>query len=170
MRTMPLISLGVALSAWLASPNASSPLVGTWRLVSFESRDATGAITQPMGSDAVGQLVYDADGNMSVHLMRANRTSFVSGDRLKGTDQEVRAAFEGYHAYFGRYSVDDGAHTVTHQVLGGSFPNLIGTEQVRVFSLAGRRLTLSTPAIKVGGRSVASTLIWERVDRGAAQQ
>ena len=96
MRALSVVPLFLALLASGSQSKAPSPLRRVWRLVSFESRDATGRVTQPMGSRPVGQLLYDESGNMSVHLMRPERTRFASGDRLKGTDQEVRGAFEGY--------------------------------------------------------------------------
>ena len=162
MWAVNLLSLIFLLTTPIAPPRAASPIVGTWRLVSFESRDEAGRITLAMGSDPIGQLVYDAGDNVSVHLMAVHRKPFVSGDRLSGSDQEVRVAFEGYHAYFGRYSVDERAHSVTHYIEGASFPNLIGSNQVRKFEVVGDRLTLSTPPIRVGARFVTSVLVWER--------
>lgn len=167
MRRIAVVLASVMATASTVSPRGSAPLAGTWRLVSFESRDEAGTATHQMGPDAIGQLMYDAAGNMSVHLMQPERTRFASGDRLEGTDKEVRMAFEGYHAYFGRYSVDTDAHTVTHRVMGSSFPNLVGSAQVRVFALEGDRLTLSTPPIRAGGRSITSVLVWERVTSDA---
>jgi hypothetical protein len=95
---------------------------------------------------------------------------FSSADRLDGSDQEVRAAFEGYHAYFGHYEVDAKQRRVSHRIVGASFPNLVGSEQIRAFEMTGSRLTLSTPSIRVGGRSVTSILVWERDEGSAAQQ
>lgn len=46
--------------------------------------------------------------------MASDRPAFVSGDRLGGSDAEVRSAIEGYQAYFGRYTVDTQKGTVTH--------------------------------------------------------
>ncbi len=54
-------------------------------------------------------LIYDASEHVPAQMMRAGRPRFGSGDQLKGTDAEVRAAFEGYLAYFGEYTVDEAA-------------------------------------------------------------
>ena len=51
------------------------PLVGTWRLVSYEERDEDGGITHPLGRDPVGFLTYTADGYMAGQLGRADRAS-----------------------------------------------------------------------------------------------
>jgi YD repeat-containing protein len=48
-------------------------LLGAWRLVSWEARDATGRITYPLGEDARGQLSYDGSGRMSAQLMRQHQ-------------------------------------------------------------------------------------------------
>jgi hypothetical protein len=136
------------------------PFVGTWRLVSFESRDEDGNVEYPFGRDVAGQLSYDANGNMSALVARANVPPFASADLQGGTDAEVRAAVEGFVGYFGTYSVDLAAGTVTHHVRGASFPNWAGTEQVRYFRAEGRRLALSSP-VRIGGRPGTATLVWE---------
>jgi hypothetical protein len=43
-----------------------STLVGAWRLLSWENRTADGQVTYPMGIDALGSLLYTADGRFSV--------------------------------------------------------------------------------------------------------
>jgi hypothetical protein len=45
-------------------------LVGAWRLVSWEKRAADGQVTYPMGVDAIGYLIYMADGCCSVMISR----------------------------------------------------------------------------------------------------
>lgn len=40
----------------------ASQLVGTWRLVRWENRDAGGTITYPYGRDAQGYIMYNPDG------------------------------------------------------------------------------------------------------------
>jgi Lipocalin-like domain len=140
------------------------PFVGTWRLVSMESRDEAGHVQYPLGRDVAGQLSYDADGNVSAVVARADMPPFASDDLRRGTDAEVRTAFEGFLGYFGTYSVDWAAGTVTHHVSSASFPNWAGTEQVRYFRAEGRRLALSAPPISVSGRQLTATLVWERAN------
>jgi hypothetical protein len=123
--------LGIVPSVrWLTlpTPSPSDPLpnlrmlVGTWRLASYESRDSAGAVQYPFGQGVIGQLTYDADGNMSAMLMKPNRLPFASHDMRRGTDPEVRDAFEGFIAYYGRYTVDPAKQTVIHHVRGASYP------------------------------------------------
>jgi Lipocalin-like domain len=142
---------------------AAADFVGAWRLVSFESRDGEGRVHRPLGEDVVGQLLYDAHGNMSAILMRPDRPRFASEDLQRGTDAEVRAAFDGFLAYFGTYTVDAAKATVAHHVRAAAYPNWVGGDQVRHYRFEGPRLVLSTPALQVGGRPLTSTLVWERL-------
>src|SRR5581483_577306 len=69
--------------------------IGAWRLVSAEFRSEDGApADSPYGHDPQGILMYDAQGVMSVQIARKDRQPFGVADRLKGTPEEARAAFE----------------------------------------------------------------------------
>jgi Lipocalin-like domain len=138
-------------------------LVGTWRLVSCEARASSGEIRYPLGQNVVGQLFYDVHGNMSAHVMRVDRPTFASDDSGSGTDAEVRAAFEEHVSYFGTYTIDPSAHTVTHHVRGASYPNWMGHDQIRYYRIDGSHLVLSTPPILDRGESLEYTLAWERI-------
>ena len=141
------------------SPN----LIGTWRLVRYEARTASGEIRYPLGRHVMGQLFYDARGNMSAHVMRIDRTAFASDDSGAGTDAEVRAAFEGHVSYFGTYTIDPSARTVIHHVRGASYPNWVGHDQIRYYRFDGPHLVLSSPPILDRGESLEYTLTWERI-------
>ena len=143
--------------------SGSSRLVGTWRLVKFEARDLRGRPQHPLGKDVSGQLIYDDAGNMSAHVMRNDRLAFAADDPARGTDVEVRAAFDGHASYFGTYAIDEAAQTVTHHVQGAWYPNWIGKDQLRYFKFDGSRLVLSSPPIPSDGESLEYVLIWERI-------
>jgi hypothetical protein len=138
-------------------------LVGTWRLVCYEARTASGEARFPLGEHAIGQLFYDLHGNMSAHVMRVDRPAFASDDSGAGSDAEVRAAFEGHASYFGTYRIDPSAGIVTHHVRGASYPNWIGHDQIRYYRIDGSRLVLSSPPILSRGESFEYTLTWERI-------
>jgi len=110
----------------------------------------------------VGQLFYDVGGNMSGHVMSVDRPTFASNDSGSGADAEVRAAFESHVSYFGTYTVDPSARTVTHHVRGSSYPNWIGHDQIRYYRMDGPHLVLSTPPIPYRGESLEFVLTWER--------
>jgi hypothetical protein len=136
---------------------------GIWKLLSYESQVDDGSVTYPLGKDAVGQIMYDAKGNMSAQLADTHRPSFASSDVRKGTPEEIKAAFEGYTAYFGTYDVDEKKEIVTHRVKGNLFPNGAGGDNVRYYRFDENRLILSTPPIRFGGKSIVARLIWERI-------
>jgi hypothetical protein len=142
--------------------HAYDTLVGAWRLVSWENQAADGQVTYPMGADALGYVLYTADGRFSVTISRAGRTGFAAGDLLSGTAEEQARAVEGFVAYAGRYSFD-GNHVVHHVDLS-LFPNWVGTDQERWVELAGDRLTLSASPLLLAGKQQVPRLVWERVD------
>ena len=148
----------------MTDDQTASRFTGAWRLVSCETHDSNGQVEFPFGERPGGQLLYDGAGNMSAQLGRTNRARFAAKDSALGTDAEVRAAFDGYIAYFGTYAVDESTRAVTHHVVGASFPNWVGVKLVRQYTFdEGGRLRLATPPIEVGGRSLEYVLLWERM-------
>jgi len=140
------------------------PIVGVWKLVSFEIRQDTGAVFYPFGEDPQGTIIYSASGRFSVQLMRRNRPQFASGDQLKGTAEEIEANYKGYIAYYGSYDFDRTGGFVVHHVEGSLFPNWEGQGLKRYFELSGNRVTLTTPPTLWGSRGeVVGRLVWERI-------
>jgi Lipocalin-like domain len=70
-------------------------LVGAWRLVSWENHAADGQVTHPMGTDAIGYVIYAADGRFSITSSRRDRVGFAAADLLSGTPEEKVRAMEG---------------------------------------------------------------------------
>jgi hypothetical protein len=132
-------------------------LFGGWRLLSWRWCDEAGEVDSPLGDDPVGQLMYDSSGTVSAQLARRNQLRFEDDDWRRATADEKKAAWSGYFAYFGTYTVDEDAREVIHHVEGSSFPNLVGTEQRRSCTFAENRLTLAaeTPWGRV-------TIVWEK--------
>lgn len=131
--------------------NKSHQLVGTWKFISLSGKSSEGEMFYPYSEYLFGRLMYDAKGNMSVLLMNPDRPKFASGDMKKGTSDEIKAAFEGFDAYCGRYTIDTEKGTVTHHLLGSKFPNWVGTDQIRFFKSSGDTLRITAPPILVGG-------------------
>ena len=139
----------------------SNPLIGTWRLISWENRDADGHISYPLGEDALGYIIYNEDGYMFVAIMRPERAKFAAGDLLSSTTEERAHAASTYVSYCGRYEFR--GETVIHHVELSLFPNWVGVDQERLVELKGNRLTLSTHPILLEGIQQSAHLIWERV-------
>lgn len=152
-------------------------LVGTWKLVSWETTDRDGQTHYPFGKDAIGYITYTELGHMSATIMKAHRlnievssaelmnarTVFLRPWLLLTALKYIKAiirylqASANYVSYSGKYEIQ--AETVVHYVEISLIPDWIGTEQVRQFQFIGDRLVLVTPPI--GGNP--QTLTWERV-------
>ena len=105
------------------SSTKAIPLIGIWKLISFEARREGEEPSFPFGKDAKGLLIYTDVGRFSVQMMRANRPKFVSGDQLKGTVEEVSQCFTGCISYFGRYDFDANGGFIIHHIESSLFPN-----------------------------------------------
>ena len=140
---------------------ASNPLIGTWKLISWENRDESGQVGYPLGRDALGYIMYNPDGYMFVAIMTPERPKFAAGDLLSGTPEERAQAADTYVSYCGRYEYR--GETVVHQVELSLFPNWMGVEQERLVEVRGDRMMLSTRPMLFGGMQRSAHLIWERV-------
>ena len=135
--------------------------IGTWQLVSSETRDADGQVTYPLGPDAVGYLMYTSDLYMSATLMKANRPKFAAGDVGGGSTEEMAMAAQTYLAYCGKYEIRD--NKVIHHIEASLFPNWVGVDQERFFEITDDRLELRTPPLLLYGKQQVSYLIWKRI-------
>jgi len=155
----------LAIACTIAHTGAQqASVVGTWRLVSYDTRTAAGVTSYPLGQDLAGLAIYLPNGRVSIQFMRNDRPAFKSGDAWRGTLEEERAAFEGFFGYAGRYTIDAARSVVTHHLEIASAPNYVGIDLVRTFSMSGNRLTLRTPERQLAGQTSTSTLVWERID------
>ncbi len=128
------------------------PFVGTWRLVSIEG----GNTPATRGSKPTGIIMYDAYGNMAAQIQPDRQRPTYTGTP---TPEQALERMRGYTAYFGTYTIDEQAGTVTHRRQGMLDAGAV--DFVRKFALAadGNRITL-TP---VGGTGAPTHLTWERV-------
>ena len=154
MKTLALAALLLTSSPLLAQ-RVADRLVGTWLLETIETRTADGqwrpAETR-FGQNAVGILIYDASGNMSVQVMRRDRASIgvpggrVSEEELARASPERKAeALDGYTAYWGTYMVDEDRSVVIHQRQGHLIPDQAATPAEREFELRDDLLILHSP-------------------------
>ena len=121
---------------------ATQRIVGTWQLMTRTVTRAGKTIVDPvLGEKPTGRLVYDASGAMMLQMMRTGRKDAISSPSDQAGKGNPRVIL-GYDSYFGRYAVDEKAGTVTHHVEGSLFPEDLGEDWVRPFTLAGDTLTL----------------------------
>ncbi len=140
----------------------NNPLLGAWTLVSFEFRTEDGEIIYPYGKDAKGSIMYDPSGRYSAQLMRNDRPQFAASDQLKGTTEEIVAAYKGSISYFGSYEMDYENKIVTHHVESSIFPNMDGTSQRREYAITPGHLQLSTQAYNLNNKRGFAVLLWKK--------
>jgi hypothetical protein len=91
-------------------------------------------------------------------LSHALQPKFVSNHRQSGTPEE-KGGRAGSIAYFGTYTVDEGAKTVTYHIESCSFPNWKGIERISTFKISGDELTFTNPMSSIG---VSDEVVWKR--------
>ena len=111
-----------------------------------------------LGERPSGRLVYDVSGAMSLQMMRTGRKDAITTP-ANAKDKTNPRVILGYDSYFGRYTVDEKAGTVTHHVEGSLFPEDLGDDWVRPFTLNGDTLTLRL----TGEDGLTRTLTFQRM-------
>ncbi len=130
-----IVFSGVELAAGQNPPiheNLQSQLIGAWRLVWSEDQGADGKIHR---IERTGILTFSHDGHMSVQIRVRD-----PGELPAATAKKYWQG--GYAAYYGRYDVDEHAHTITFHVEGALVRTLIGTDLIRVYDFSGNQLVL----------------------------
>jgi hypothetical protein len=120
-------------------------LIGAWTLVEWSERQPGGSRAFPLGEDAIGQIVYTADGHVAAQLARRDRRdrrSFPSKDWREAGKEDAARAFKEYFGYFGTFSIDTDRQVVTHHVEGSWFPNLEADDQERHYRFENSLLVL----------------------------
>jgi hypothetical protein len=133
----------VLLAAQVAgaqTPARDTPrFVGTWRLVS---------------DTQTGIMIYDGLGNMAAQVMPNRvRRKYAAAEP---TPEEAKDAITGYLAYFGTYSVDEQARTITHHRKGSINPGQVGDDVVRAYVFESNDRLVLTPA------GSTNKIVWER--------
>ena len=146
-----------------ATPSTNSAtrrIVGTWQLMTrtVSRADGTVIVDPVLGEKPSGRLVYDASGAMMLQMMRTGRKEAISVPANAGGKANSRVIL-GYDSYFGRYTVDEKAGTVTHHVEGSLFPEDLGDNWVRPFTLQGDTLTLRL----TGEDGLTRALVFQRM-------
>ena len=131
-------------------------LVGTWSLVSNENVAADGTKRQPFGPSPKGILILDANGQYAQVFTHIGRPKFKANNRLQGTPEEIKAAWDGALAHFGTWSVVEADKTVVLRVEGSFYPNQEGNDDKRlVSSVTADELKFVNAASTAGGRTEA---------------
>jgi hypothetical protein len=125
-------------------------LVGTWRLVSLETRRADGETAYPFGPNPVGLFVFDAEGNYSVQLTSPDRPADGSG----------------YVASMGTYAADDDQQQFVLTATAGLAPGSAGVPTVRRVTMSGRVAVFQPPPQVIDGLAAQTLITWEKISGG----
>ena len=122
-----------------AASDDAKRFIGTWRLVSDAS---------------TGLIYYDSLGNMAAQVMPTRaRPKYAA---TQPTPAEAKEAITGYLAYFGTYTVDERARTITHHRTANINPGQIGDDAVRRYEFAPGDRVILTPT------DSGNRITWER--------
>jgi hypothetical protein len=146
-----------------STPGARQRIVGAWQLITRSVRRDNGEVlVDPvLGQQPLGRLCYDASGGVMLQMMRMGRTAAI-GQPANPEDATNPRVVLGYDAYFGTYTVNEAQGTVTHHVQASLFPEDLGKDFVRPFTLDGDTLTLSFTSPSAGGSTTTRTLTFRR--------
>lgn len=137
-------------------------LIGTWTLVSTTAVREDGSRLVPFGPEPRGRYMLDADGRFSYQIYGSARPRFSSNNRLAGTTDENASAVRGMIAFFGRYTVDESARTVTWHVERCSYPNWEGSERTTRVTLDGDQLSYTADPIASAAGPYVPHVVWKR--------
>ena len=142
--------------------SAAERIVGAWRLETRTVRRADGTLVadQVLGEQPLGRLYYDASGGVMLQMMRRGRQAAI-GTPADARDAKNPRVVLGYDAYFGTFTVDERAGTITHRVEASLFPEDLGKDFVRFFTLDGDTLTLHFTST-ADGSAITRRLVFQR--------
>lgn len=124
-------------------------LLGTWQLQRWFITYEDGSVTEPLGTDATGLLIYTTDGWMSAAMTAAGRPRLSRGNPRAAPESEKAAAFDTFFGYCCRWRIV--GQSVEHHVTLSHNPALVGTVQTRKIHMRGHTLTLSAEEAVPGG-------------------
>ena len=138
--------------------NTAEQLIGHWTVVSVKN-EQDGKTTEPFGPNPKGLLIFDRSGRYAILQFRSDLPKFASNSRDRGTPEESKAVVTGSFAHFGTYSVNEKEVSYSLHPEAGMFPNWVGIDQKRSFSVSKDELKITNPGAAKGG---TSTLILKR--------
>jgi hypothetical protein len=128
---------------------------GAWELLSFTEHQPDGEILYPYGQDAIGLLIYDSSGHMSVQIMRPDRPALTPDNLQQADRREIEATLNGFTAYFGRYEIDEKERVIIHTIEGHLLASSVGKILKRKYEFSGDQLILSPAATR--------KVVWKRI-------
>jgi hypothetical protein len=125
MTALAFLCLGIALPASNAvgqQKTLKELIIGTWILDSVYDQTQDGKKNNLWGPGVKGMLILDGSGYMSWQIIAADRSKSESNNPRTPVGQAI--------GYFGTYSVDEAAKTVTYHIERSTFPQWDGVDRI----------------------------------------
>jgi len=136
-------------------PGPPNPLVGTWKLVSFQfEAEGSNERLDVYDEHPVGFIIFTADWRVLALVTASERAD----------DETARTLFDHMMAYSGRYRLRVDGCFITI-VDSAWYPAWIGTEQTNFFTLDGDTLSIISPLLqhpKFPNDRVRGVAIWRK--------
>ena len=157
------LGMAMAVPALAQAPmmmGKSDPLVGTWTVASYSQVETeTKKANTPMGAHPVGYVLFTPDHHISVFITNSERVK----PKPPYSDADMAAILRGIgSAYIGTYRTE-GNKLIVHELTALRADN-VGTDQTRLFEIAGATLTITGLPSTNGrtGKSQATIIVAQR--------
>jgi hypothetical protein len=151
------VAMAVALPAF-----GQSPLVGSWKLVSYARENpSTGNATPVWGEKPSGLLQVLPDGRLSAVITAEGRKPAPPGE--EGLAEKQAKLYQTVTAYAGTYTAR--GNTLTVHVEVASAPEFVGKDLVREILLEGDVVYVRTQPMRSvsDGKDYVYVLAWKRL-------
>lgn len=157
-----LLTIAIASCMALPSPlraDDSAKLLGTWKLVSYETEFQDGRPRQAVfGANPRGYLVYTAEGRQMV-LIEAE------GRKPPASAEDRVALFNSMISWSGTYKLEGDRHVL--KIDSALNPALVGAERLSTIKVEGDRLHALSPwspsPVLPGAPMARGVTVWERM-------
>jgi hypothetical protein len=154
-----LLFLGLVVVAVSSSAADRPPLIGVWKLLSYQTEFQDGTPKRAMfGEHPSGYIIFTGEGRMMAVIEAEGRTA-------PSSDSNRAALMTSLIAYSGKFRVEGKQWITTVDVSWN--PAWHGTDQVRSYEIIGERLNVTSPwlhALNFPGSGLSrGSLIFERV-------
>ena len=115
------LAVGLLTVSARAAPTLKELIVGTWLLDSIYDQTEDGIKHDTWGPNVKGIVMFDGNGRFSFQI--------ISADRPKSESTSPRTPVGPASSYFGTYTVDETAKTLTYQIERATYPQWDGVNR-----------------------------------------
>jgi len=145
-------------------PARAQSLEGRWRIIGAQEVRASGEVVRlPWGAHPIGSLLVQG-GACYVQIMSTDVPSFAADQPVR--DQMKATLLSSYVGYSGACVFSDKDGTLSIKVDAAWRPDMVGTEQKRVFKFENGKLIYGpASAVRTGSEILTRRLTFERIPK-----